>query len=273
MLLTTFFDTETTGLPEKGKSSVDPCQPKLVQLGAKQVDLLTREEYGSIDVIVYPDGWQIPIEASNVHRITQDIAERCGIYLEHAVLPWRDMVAVSNAVIAHNLWFDKLIMERASAMVDLKLNQDVVAPWTEAQALHCTMMKLTPIVKKMAKRPMHPKDYKWPKLIEAYRFFFNRDFSGAHNAMVDVDAMIEVFFRSIDLGLYAEDPVFGAVPRRVVKVEEVVEQVMDEPVEKASFADALTALVAAAQADGMRPADIVKAFAGHVQAFRSGGKL
>jgi hypothetical protein len=36
--------------------------------------------------------------------------------------------------------------------------------------------------------------YKWPRLSEAYKFFFGRDFEDAHDAAVDSKACAEVYF-------------------------------------------------------------------------------
>ena len=53
----------------------------------------------------------------------------------------------------------------------------------------CTMRAMTNVVKIPS-----PRGYKWPKLSEAYRFLFNRDLEGAHDAMADVRACAEIYF-------------------------------------------------------------------------------
>ena len=37
--------------------------------------------------------------------------------------------------------------------------------------------------------------YKWPKLMELYVKLFGHDFEGAHNAMSDIDATQECFWK------------------------------------------------------------------------------
>jgi len=49
------FDTETTGLPLFKEPSEHPDQPHIVQLAAVLVDLDTRRELASMDVIVKPE--------------------------------------------------------------------------------------------------------------------------------------------------------------------------------------------------------------------------
>ena len=203
-MLALFFDTETTGVVQWSAASVDPVQPNLVQLGAKLVDLEDRSLVHAIDVIVTPNGqWEIPEGAAAVHKITTAKAERVGVMLEHAVLPFRDMVAVADLYVAHNFKFDKIVMERASAMVDLFFTPpgakaQVQPLWNPKSTKVCTMLKSTPIVKKKSARPQHNGDYGWPKLFEALKHFTGRDLEGAHNAMVDVIACEDIFYALAD---------------------------------------------------------------------------
>lgn len=196
-----FFDTETTGLIAFKEPSVSPAQPSLVQLGALLVDIDTRKDLQSLDVIVAPQGqWTIPEGASRVHGIPTAMAEEVGICLEHAVLPFRDLLNAADFIVAHNLKYDRVIMERASAMVDLHFGQDVQDLWLPKNQFICTMMKSTGIVKKPPKngKPSHRGEYGWPKLNEALKHFTGEDLVGAHNAMVDVIACKKVFFALLD---------------------------------------------------------------------------
>lgn len=194
-----FFDTETTGFANFGEPGYSPKQPNLVQLGALLVDLETREDVMALDVIVTPNGqFTIPEAASNVHRITTAKAEKVGMLLEHAVLPFRDMLAAADFVVAHNTKFDKLVMERASAMVDIGFDIDVQDLWLPKNQFLCTMLKSTPIVKKPSKRQTHANHFAWPKLFEALKFFTGEDLPNAHNAMVDVIACKKIFFGLLD---------------------------------------------------------------------------
>lgn len=193
-----FFDTETTGIVDWKQPSVSPAQPNLVQLGALLVDLETREDVMALDLIVSPNGeWTIPEGAAAVHKITTEKAEKVGVLLESVVLPFRDMLAAADLVVAHNTKFDKVIMERASAMVDLKFSQPVQDLWLSKNQLVCTMLRSTPIVQKKGRRS-NTGEYAWPKLFEALKFFTGEDLPGAHNAMVDVIACKKIFFSLVD---------------------------------------------------------------------------
>jgi DNA polymerase III epsilon subunit-like protein len=83
-----FFDTETTGLPRnyKAPSSDTRNWPRLVQLAW----ILTDEEDNRIhtgNLIVNPDGFVIPTDATKVHRITTQRAKEEGVPLTEAKMP------------------------------------------------------------------------------------------------------------------------------------------------------------------------------------------
>jgi len=207
-----FFDTETTGIAAWSEPSISPKQPNLVQLGASLVDLDTREDVSTLDLIITPNGqWTVPEGAAAVHKISTEKAEKVGVLLESAVLPFRDMLSVADIVVAHNIKFDKIIMERASAMVDLAFGQPVQDLWVPKNQMVCTMMRSTGIVKKKSNRPMHKNDYGWPKLFEALKFFTGEDLPGAHNALVDVIACKKIFFALADQTEALDDLLFDRV--------------------------------------------------------------
>lgn len=198
-MLALIFDTETTGKANFGKPSVDPVQPKLVQLGAYLLDLDSGREFAMTDLIIYPSSWEVPQEAALIHGISQATATRVGVNLDTAVNIFRDLVDVADIVVAHNIAFDKLIMERASAMVDLAMGNEVGDLFGD-KPLICTMKAATPVVKKRGKRPMDNQDYKWPKLSECMQHFFNEELEGAHNAIIDCRACARVLVELVDKG-------------------------------------------------------------------------
>ena len=74
-----FFDTETTGLPKDWNAPVSNLDnwPRLVQLAWQTFnsngDLIEEHEY-----IIKPEGFSIPEEASNIHKITNEKAIENG---------------------------------------------------------------------------------------------------------------------------------------------------------------------------------------------------
>lgn len=170
-----FFDTETTGVIKPKKPI-----PNLVQLGAILTDY-SFNTISSVDLTVYPNGWDIPEGAANVHGIPTEKAERTGLSLPTVVNVFSELAEVADLFVCHNAAYDTAIMRNACAMVGLP------DPFGSKQCM-CTMLAGTPVLK-------IPKDggYKYPKLQELHFHFFNENFEDEHNAMVDIQATIRVF--------------------------------------------------------------------------------
>ena len=82
-----FFDTETTGLPKRydaPSSDLENWSCRLVQLSwLMEDDSKTLLSKG--DLIIKPDGFEIPKQASDVHGITTEMALEKGVDLKKAV--------------------------------------------------------------------------------------------------------------------------------------------------------------------------------------------
>lgn len=178
-----FFDTETTGVPSKKVPFNHPSQPHIVQIAALQHDE-KRQVIGQLNFIIKPEGWTIPAEAAKVHGITQDIAEKYGIPLILAMASFNNMLKTAKLAVAHNLAFDNNICGIAYNRLN-KPNQ------LKEMDKYCTMQSSIDV----CKLPGRYGKPKWPKLQEAYVHFFNREFEGAHNAMNDVEACAEVYYK------------------------------------------------------------------------------
>lgn len=201
-----FYDFETSGLPDWSQPSESPQQPHVVQVGAQLVNLDTRVVVQSLDVIVRPEGWTIPDEVAQVHGITTEMAMDLGVpegtALEMLLELWKP--TAPRLRIGHNESFDARIMR-----IDMFrfFDQQLADLWKAGEA-HCTqtlsspILNLPPTAKMIAARRNHRKS---PNLREAYEFFTGRPLSGAHNAMVDVDACKTVYFaiKDRELGVAA----------------------------------------------------------------------
>lgn len=188
-----FYDTETSGLPLFHEPSEHPDQPHIVQLGACLVDADTRRVISTIDLIVRPDGWEIPDEVAAVHGITTEYAQAVGVDEATAVQALLDLERAAGYRVAHNESFDARILRIAC----MRFQGAEVADAWKARASKCTAQLSTPIL------ALPPTDrmraggrthHKTPNLGEAYRFFTGQPLVGAHSAMVDVRACMDVFF-------------------------------------------------------------------------------
>jgi DNA polymerase-3 subunit epsilon len=192
-MIALFYDTETTGLPLFSEPSEDPRQPHLVQLAACLVDLETRVTIASMDVTVQPRGWVIPDDIAAIHGITTERATEVRIPESVAVSMFIELYRFRKRI-AHNESFDARILRIALMRhaIDAALPDLWKAGAAECtQALSTPILKLPPTEKMLAAGRRH---HKSANLGEAYRHFTGSELAGAHNAMVDVQACMTVYF-------------------------------------------------------------------------------
>jgi DNA polymerase III epsilon subunit-like protein len=185
-----FFDTETTGIPKNYKAPVSDLKnwPRLVQIAWLITDD-REDEIASAEYIVKPNGFTIPIEASNIHGITTAHALQAGSELKVILdLIVKDMASVS-VLIAHNMAFDEKILGS-------ELLRMGYANQLESKPRKCTMQSSTNYC-----RLPGPYGYKWPKLEELYLKLFHEGFDGAHQALSDVRACARCYFELKRLGI------------------------------------------------------------------------
>lgn len=190
-----FYDSETTGLPLFSEPSEDPRQPHIVQLAACLVDLDKRETISSMDVIIEPDGWVIPDEVAAIHGITTEHAQAFGVSESLAVGMFMSLWERADFRIAHNESFDARILRIALMRHGTDAQEEADAwkagPAECTQILSTPILKLPPTAKMIAARRNH---HKSANLGEAYEFFTGKKLEGAHRAMVDVTACMDVYF-------------------------------------------------------------------------------
>ncbi len=178
-----FFDTETTGVPLNYKAPSSDTQnwPRLVQLAW----ILTDEEGNRIhmgNLIVKPDGFVIPVDATKVHGITTQRAKEEGVPLAEAIDQFKADLDVATLIVGHNIEFDKKIV--GAEMIRLGMKDEL-----EKKKSYCTMQTSIDFCKIPGKY-----GYKYPKLQELYRKLFSKDFEDAHNALSDIEATEKCFW-------------------------------------------------------------------------------
>jgi DNA polymerase-3 subunit epsilon len=194
-MLALFFDTETNGI----KTWDNPnFQLELVQLGAILQDLDTKRVYGEINLINCEAG-DIPVEASNVHGITTEMAAAYGVpkILIDKAFAW--LIKRADQLVAHNIDYDMDVLHDAMPtswevakdkpqFCTMKQNVMIVkAPLSDKQKAYFTSK---------GKMPDYP--YKVPNLTETHMHYFNKPFEGAHDAMEDIRACRNIFFAMED---------------------------------------------------------------------------
>lgn len=196
-----FYDTETTGLPLFKDPSSDPRQPHVVQLGAILVDMETREELEVLDEIITPDGWEIPDDVAAIHGITTERALAEGLPAKDVLMTFLGMWGRNDQVVrvGFNEPFDARILRIA---LFRHFDEAAAENWSTGIA-HDVLKVVQPICKLPATEAMiragRGRQFKPPKLSEAYEHFFGEPLEGAHSALVDVRATLRVHWHVTDL--------------------------------------------------------------------------
>ena len=185
-----FYDFETTGFPLYSEPSEDPRQPHIVQLGAQLVNMNTRKVVSSLDIIVRPEGWSIPAEATQVHGITTEMAMDLGVpegaAAEMLLELWKP--TAPRLRIGHNEGFDARIMRIALMR---HVDEHTADIWKGGPKF-CTQPASTRILNQ--DRRAGGEKSKTANLREAFEFFTGRPMANAHSAMADVDGCKTVYF-------------------------------------------------------------------------------
>lgn len=185
-----FFDTETTGIPRNYKAPVTDLNnwPRLVQIAwilhDKNGSTLAKECF-----IIKPNGFTISSEASRIHGITTDHAQRNGVDILPVLKRFSTHVESSQYLIAHNISFDQNI-------VGAELLRSRMLNTIPNKRLLCTMSNSTNYCAING-----PYGYKWPKLTELHQKLFNCGFDGAHDALADITATSKCFWEMRKRGL------------------------------------------------------------------------
>jgi len=192
------YDTETTGIHYgfKSKSLTDPSHPRLVQLSALVVDPVEHRVHQSMNLVVAPDGWEIPPEASAIHGITEEYAAECGLpeslVLDVFLHLWSGGEPNPLERVGHNAVFDKNVI--ATAIARYYGEGELLDAWLDGTDF-CTMLSSKNIVQAQTKPNAQGKTrLKNPRLEEAHEFFFGESYDRKHTANADVVATMNVYF-------------------------------------------------------------------------------
>jgi DNA polymerase III epsilon subunit-like protein len=182
-----FFDTETTGLPKNWNESPRNFDnwPRLVQIAWSNYD-----EHGNKlaehNYIIKPKGFEIPKEASDIHKITTERANLMGVELSYALDMFTKTLENTKTLVAHNISFDKAIIGAELIRAGKEEFYDVIKNIDKI----CTMQSST----KYCNLP-GPRGIKWPRLEELHNVLFPgvEIENDLHDALVDVRVMVDCF--------------------------------------------------------------------------------
>lgn len=184
-----FFDTETTGLPRNWKAPITDLNnwPRLVQLAYLLFDE-AGNQISEGDFIIKPEGFTIPVDASRVHGISTERAQREGQPIITVLDHFDSLIEQANYLVAHNMSFDEKI-------VGAEFLRNGMPNMIDSKKKICTMLKTTNFCAING-----PYGYKWPKLSELHYKLFKTNFEEAHNAAVDITVTAKCFWELKRLG-------------------------------------------------------------------------
>jgi DNA polymerase III epsilon subunit-like protein len=176
------LDTETTGFP----ASRDPTEiykfnnARLIELGYIIYDS-TGKKIKEYDSLVIPNNFVI--NNTHIHGISQQDAISKGQSIEQVLNELSRDLDTIDAFVCHNISFDmNIILSESHRAKMLDLVKKI-----ESKEKLCTME----IGKKFMKLN------KSPKLIELYKFLFNKDFIQEHRALSDCVACADCYYNMI----------------------------------------------------------------------------
>lgn len=176
MSLLLFTDTETTSFIKPGV--------EIVQIAAILQDSEDKQIYAEVNLIVNAN-WPIPPETTAIHGITDKISATMGIPMPLADELFATLATKADTIVCHNVVFDTGIINTAWPGSALAIKN---------KPTYCTMLEGAKI--NIPKR--HAGKSKWPKLSDAYFYFFGENFENAHDAMADVRACRDVYFKLVE---------------------------------------------------------------------------
>lgn len=178
-----FFDTETTGLPRNWQAPVSDLNnwPRLIQLAYLLYDK-NMNKIAAGNFIVKPNGFNIPIDSSRIHGISNERAISEGVLLLTVLHDFSSVLEKATHIVAHNISFDEKI-------IGAEFLRNGMTNSITTKTRICTMEKSTNFC---AIEGLY--GHKWPKLSELHYKLFGEDFTESHNASVDVTVTAKCFW-------------------------------------------------------------------------------
>lgn len=189
------FDVETTGLPIREsvyKRIPDPRKYELyndarvVELAYKMYDE-NEALVKAVSVLIKPENYEI--QNTDIHGITQKMAENFGTRIDLALAHFIIDIDQVDRIVSHNIEFDKNIMLAEMWRIVTSENVyninflDIATLFNKEYV--CTM--------KWGQQKMNYTKY--PKLVDLYRTLCGSTWKQDHRALDDVDKCAECYFK------------------------------------------------------------------------------
>jgi len=199
------FDTETTGLQEKGASIYNKTKwPHIIQLSYILYDLSNNSALIKNNYIKIDDSVIISQESFNIHNISREILDAQGINIVPALNEFNECLKKCDIVVGHNISFDKRLIFVECFRHNIK---QYFTQFINNEKFHkpefCTMKNTTQFCKLERLSKTNQVYNKNPKLSELYVLLFPNDPlpQNLHNSLVDVAMTLRCYVKYV----YASD--------------------------------------------------------------------
>jgi DNA polymerase-3 subunit epsilon len=181
------YDVETTGLPIRinrrlnynNLESFNNC--RLISISWIITDNINNIiEKGTY--YVKPDNFEVSQESINIHGLTNEFLEQNGESIHNIIDLIKNIFTEKYEIIkivSHNIDFDINVLK--SELVRYNYS-DLLIKINDIET-YCTMLKSQSVMRVN----------KWPKLSEAYRYFYDEDITNAHQAEYDTLYCYKIF--------------------------------------------------------------------------------
>lgn len=180
------FDTETTGIPHNKTAPITDLDnwPRVVQLAWQLHDargkLLSRQ-----NIIIQPDGFNIPYKAEQVHGISTKRAMEEGQPLRSVLDLFIQDLQRTSQLVGHNIEFDISILGAEFIRQQIDPEQLLRIGKVDTGVASTEFCQLAGGIGGRLKMP---------RLVELHEKLFGKDFGDAHDAAYDVAATARCFF-------------------------------------------------------------------------------
>jgi DNA polymerase III epsilon subunit-like protein len=199
------FDTETTGLQEKGASIYDKSKwPHIIQLSYILYDMSNNSALIKNNYIKIDDSVIISQESFNIHNISREILDTQGINIVPALNEFNESLKQCDIVVGHNISFDKRLIFVECLRHNVK---QYFTQFINNQKIHkpefCTMKNTIDFCKIERFNNTNQVYNKNPKLSELYSLLFPNEAlpTNLHNSLVDVAMTLRCYVKYV----YAND--------------------------------------------------------------------
>lgn len=183
-----FLDVETSGLFDFKKPADDPSQPYMASFAMLLTDEALEVTH-TIDLLIYPDGWEISPEVTQINGLTTDACRQNGVPITEAMAAYTEAVREGYVMVSYNAQFDLKCCRSSLRRLGLP---DLFEETPNICAMRAS--KSLGVEKQGAKKGG------FPRLTDVYFHFFKRPMEGAHTALSDATACLEVFRELMKIG-------------------------------------------------------------------------